>query len=188
MCTAGLTRSTDDTEQVAPSAQQQQFMVLNEVAIGTEMASPGSGPYAFMPVYINGNSTKPRGPQGYGCSVYSNASINKDSNAAAISAASVGHQWDETTFPTPDAAASTSVQHIFNVKDARYGATGDGKTDDTKAIQMAFDDAAKFASNSAEASATVFLPKGFYRLFGTLKLSSDVAGTIAVMGVPSSGF
>ena len=45
---------------VATNAQQQQFMALNEVAIGTEMSSPGSGPYAFMPVYKNGNSTTAR--------------------------------------------------------------------------------------------------------------------------------
>lgn len=55
---------------------------------------------------------------------------------------------------------------VFNV--LSYGATGDGTTDDTSAIQAAL--------NAAEAAGggTVFLPKGTYQISTALKLPSGV--------------
>jgi hypothetical protein len=61
------------------------------------------------------------------------------------------HRWpaDLATWQTPGAA---------NVK-AGYGARGDGKADDTAAIQRALDE-----------NDVVFLPKGYYRITQTLQL------------------
>lgn len=50
---------------------------------------------------------------------------------------------------------------IFNVRD--YGATGDGLTDDTSAIQDAIDDAA------SEGGGIVYFPKGIYVVNGSLQ-------------------
>ena len=56
------------------------------------------------------------------------------------------HRWDEVTFPTWDDV------NIVNAK--KFGAVGNGATDDTLAIQEAIDFAAKKGTS-------VFLPKGF---------------------------
>lgn len=56
----------------------------------------------------------------------------------------------------------------INAKDAPYGALGDGKTDDTAAIQRAMDDAAK-------GDGAVFLPRGAYLLRGRLNVPPAVA-------------
>ena len=66
------------------------------------------------------------------------------------------HRWDEATFPTWDDG------NIVNAK--KFGAVGDGATDDTLAIQEAIDFAAKKGTS-------VFLPKGFYRVSKTLNLT-----------------
>lgn len=54
-----------------------------------------------------------------------------------------------------------------SVKDAPYGAKGDGKNDDTPAIQKAID--------ACPAGKAVLLPAGTYRLTGVLKLMKGVA-------------
>ncbi len=74
--------------------------------------------------------------------------------------------------PGGSPAASLRDQHIWkasfpswqspaaaNVKDARYGAVGDGTNDDTAAIQKAIDE-----------NEIVFLPKGYYRVTDTIRL------------------
>lgn len=58
------------------------------------------------------------------------------------------------------AAAPTAVTAI-NVRDARYGAAGDGNTDDRDAIQRALDDA-------GDSGGAVFLPPGDYLVSGPL--------------------
>jgi hypothetical protein len=62
------------------------------------------------------------------------------------------HLWSPRfpSFESPGAA---------NVKAARYGARGDGRADDTQAVQRAIDE-----------NEIVFLPKGCYRLTRTLQL------------------
>lgn len=62
---------------------------------------------------------------------------------------------------------------VFNVKD--FGAKGDGRTDDTVAIQAAIDAAfASKASTSLTHGATVILPPGQYRTKGGLLLKKGV--------------
>jgi len=69
------------------------------------------------------------------------------------------------------AQTPTAGQQQMNVRD--FGATGDGKTDDTKAIQRALDAA-------GEVRGTVFVPRGVY-LCADLKMRPNTA----LMGVPT---
>lgn len=62
------------------------------------------------------------------------------------------HHWPETAVPWLD-------KNVANVREAPYGAKGDGKSDDAPAIQRAIDE-----------HAAVFLPKGEYRLSRPLTL------------------
>jgi len=62
-------------------------------------------------------------------------------------------------------SAQAEAAGVFNVKD--LGATGDGKTKDTQAIQKAVDAA------SQAGGGTVLLPIGTY-LSGTIRLKSNV--------------
>lgn len=63
---------------------------------------------------------------------------------------------------------------IFNVTDAAFGATGDGKTNDTPAIIKALEAASKVKG-------TVYLPRGKYRIVTTLAIPEEV--TLAGDGV-----
>ncbi len=65
------------------------------------------------------------------------------------------HVWDEA-LPSWESPAAV------NVKDPPYGAVGDGKADDTDAIQKAIDE-----------REIVFLPKGTYAVSKTLRLRSN---------------
>ena len=82
-----------------------------------------------------------------------------------------------TALASPPDTPSTS----FNVKD--FGAQGDGRADDTKAIQAAFDAAAKKTwSEQPPGSAyfisipTVFIPAGKYLITETIDLKANVSG------------
>jgi hypothetical protein len=65
------------------------------------------------------------------------------------------HEWSE-------ALPSWHDPEVANVKKAPYSAVGDGKTDDTNAIQHALDE-----------NRDVFLPKGIYCISRPLRLRSD---------------
>ena len=65
------------------------------------------------------------------------------------------HRWGE---PLP----AWNDPMVVNVQAPPWGATGDGKTDDTDGIQRAIDE-----------NRDVFLPKGNYRISRPLRLSSD---------------
>eukprot|EP00931_Biecheleriopsis_adriatica_P004519 TRINITY_DN106178_c0_g1_i1.p1 TRINITY_DN106178_c0_g1~~TRINITY_DN106178_c0_g1_i1.p1 ORF type:complete len:779 (-),score=109.52 TRINITY_DN106178_c0_g1_i1:75-2411(-) len=87
------------------------------------------------------------------------------------------HLWDELSFPSFDHPTADMV----SVKDAPFGAKGDGITDDYEAIQRAVD--------SAE---VVLLPKGHFRLSKTLVLRPStkligVARTFSVLMPMSNG-
>lgn len=66
------------------------------------------------------------------------------------------HLWNET------GAVHWQTPKIANVKDRAYGAVGDGRHDDTAALQKAIDE-----------NERVFLPKGAYRVSRTLRLKAD---------------
>lgn len=68
-----------------------------------------------------------------------------------------------------------------SVKDPRYGARGDGKTDDTEAIRKAIRE-----------NKTVFLPKGTYRVTDTIELKPDtrlvgIATAFSIIGATDAG-
>jgi pectate lyase-like protein len=70
----------------------------------------------------------------------------------------------------------------FNVKNPAYGATGDGSTDDTAAIQAAIDDC------MARGKGVVYFPGGTYKVTATLEADSDgvtLAGAGASVSVIS---
>src|SRR5204862_5152148 len=84
---------------------------------------------------------------------------------------------------TPSNVAATDSSHstliLFNVQN--YGARGDGKSDDTAAIQAAI--------NAADASGggTVYLPAGSYRITGlTLGINNTGSATSFISMVGDS--
>ena len=82
-----------------------------------------------------------------------------------------------------DAAADTPTRHyllpsdagIVNVKDARFGAAGDGRTDDTAAIREAIKVAIE-EHNRYSAPPFVFFPKGTYLVTGPLESKIEQHG------------
>src|SRR5436190_12758771 len=75
------------------------------------------------------------------------------------------------------ASATIVTSDVTGVRD--FGAKGDGKADDTAAIQAALDHAAK-------ASPICFLPPGLYRINGSLTVPAGVTLSGASGGVPHS--
>ena len=105
----------------------------------------------------------------------------------------------------PQSFVSTGSSSYINVKD--FGAIGDGKTDDTQAIQKAMDYANKSRISAQKksyfgermpfvgSSSTIFFPKGEYYLTESLKVGSyvsllgessllfaDLKGIVAIQG------
>lgn len=94
-------------------------------------------------------------------------------------------------FPNPISAAGSTTPRplsvrfgeVFNVKD--FGATGDGATDDSAAIQAAIDAAAASTSNRSWQKfkgATVYFPQGIYTLNTGLTLTSLSYSGISLTG------
>jgi len=79
-------------------------------------------------------------------------------------------------FPGPRAPARMGPDSVYNVRDARFGATGDGEADDTRAIRAALEAAGEAGGG------TVYLPQGQYRLTAPLTVPSGVElrGPLAV--------
>lgn len=65
--------------------------------------------------------------------------------------------------------AADSGLPVFNVKDATYGALGNGSNDDTAEIQAAID-----AACAASYYATVFLPNGRYKISAPLTITKPI--------------
>mmetsp|Transcript_45621 Transcript_45621/g.130178 ORF Transcript_45621/g.130178 Transcript_45621/m.130178 type:complete len:771 (-) Transcript_45621:99-2411(-) len=86
------------------------------------------------------------------------------------------HRWDERLFPAFDLPGLLDV--------TAFGAKGDGKSDDTDAIQRAIDTAQK-------SGAAVLLPKGFYRVSKTINMTASAlvgaARTLSVLMPMSDG-
>lgn len=68
-------------------------------------------------------------------------------------------------------AAVISAGYALNVKDPRFGATGDGSTDDTAAIQAAID---ALPTASPNPGGRVYMPKGVYKISSALTLPDGV--------------
>lgn len=73
----------------------------------------------------------------------------------------VAQDWDAADTALQNALASNPGSQFINVTSSPYNATGDGVTDDTAAIQAAFD-----AVDSAEGG-IVYFPRGVYRVDAT---------------------
>ena len=81
--------------------------------------------------------------------------IDAENNPAPPRFLQTQHMWPKD-FPT------WQDKNVVSVKQDPYYATGDGKTDDTWAIQEALDE-----------NEIVYLPKGYYRVSRTIKLHSE---------------
>jgi hypothetical protein len=104
-----------------------------------------------------------------GANVGTGAEVFKDKSGANLRFRKL-KLGNDTSFVegADDVAIRTSPPGWNNVKD--YGATGDGVTDDTDAIQDALDDAAGTGNNGC----TVYFPKGIYRTSRTLIINRRV--------------
>jgi len=81
------------------------------------------------------------------------------------------------TSQTLQSVLSGVASLYFNVKSSAYGATGDGVTDDTAAVQAAFDAA------QAAGGGVVFFPRGSYFLDNAV----TVGATVSLLGVGPAG-
>lgn len=70
---------------------------------------------------------------------------------------------------------------VFNVRDPRFGAVGDGVTDDTQAIQAAID---ATPQSGPYDQAIVYVPPGAYRITDTIDLSDRAGTRILGAGLP----
>ena len=129
-----------------------------EVAVGADItAHPNTCTPARMPIYRDG--------------VERNESTSYDARIAPSAQPPTDlrsrHTWHEATFPTWDNISGTTVDA------KRFGAVGDGVTDDTSALQAAID--------AAPAGGTVFIAKGRYRISRTLNLTGET-GAASLVG------
>lgn len=77
----------------------------------------------------------------------------------------------------PDASSGGGSANWFDVTEAKYGAAGDGTTDDQPAIQAAVDDASSVGG-------IVYFPYGEYLIESRISVQ---AGNVTLMGTPSWG-
>ena len=91
-------------------------------------------------------------------------------------------QWNE--IDTRLATALSQTNNWINVKDTTYGATGDGNTDDTTAVDAAITAAATAANadaNTPEAR-TVYFPPGRYKLSSWTSAGEDYGAPVRLVG------
>lgn len=99
-------------------------------------------------------------PAGVGGAV---SSVNGYTGAVTLAAADVG----ALTQTTADGRYPLKANLVINVKDAAYGATGNGTTDDTAALQAALNAA------SAAGGGAVYIPRGTYKISAALAVDSS---------------
>ena len=161
----------------APKPQKSgEWVVIHDLAAGVDMPSStdknANCKTWNMDVWVDG--TRQASP------LLVNASGTPSIPASQVPEFVAQHLWDERTFPSFDHRAGGA--DMVSVKDGRFGAKGDGITDDAAAIQRAVD-----------AAEVVLLPKGLYRLSTTLVLRPTtkligVARTASVLMPTSHGF
>lgn len=127
----------DPVQQIDLSGESQGWLYVRQYA-HTCRPLPDQGVEYHYPVYVDGRSV----PQ----------VADAQSGAEPPADLQSRHLWSPQ-FPSFESPGAV------NVKSAPYGAKGDGRADDTEAIQRAIDE-----------SEIVFLPKGCYRLTRTLEL------------------
>jgi hypothetical protein len=98
---------------------------------------------------------------------------NRDGGGATrrglIGAAAVGAAAAAVPATARSAAAPATAPDIFAVNVRAYSAKGDGRTDDTRAIQ----DAIKDATRPYYAARSIYIPPGIYRITGTIFVPSN---------------
>src|SRR5690554_1222784 len=89
---------------------------------------------------------------------------------AAATAATMGLSWKSFGTPFRSQPFTSSPEHDGNVK--LFGAIGDGKADDTRAIQSAID----------SGRGDIYFPKVLYRITKTLEVALDKVGYSSISG------
>jgi hypothetical protein len=161
--------SSPSLQYAAPEPKKEgEWVVIHDLVAGVNVVSSKNCSEWVMDVWVNG--VRQQSP----------VLINASSNSVAPNEVPdfvAAHLWDELSFPSFDHPTADMV----SVKDAPFGAKGDGITDDFEPIQRAI--------NTAE---VVLLPKGLYRLSKTLVLRPNtkligVARTASVLMPMSDG-
>jgi hypothetical protein len=92
--------------------------------------------------------------------------------SSAIVAGATGFLVSSQQAVTAAPPANSDDPGVFNVMD--FGAKGDGKTDDTDAIQRAIDAAGNYSRGNANKGGVVFLPAGVFPVSKTLSVTQAV--------------
>lgn len=79
-------------------------------------------------------------------------------------------------------AGKYASKTVYNVKEAPYGATGNGTTDDTTALQAAID-----AAGTA-GGGIVFFPAGTYKISSALNVGNNSRHNVTLQGVGSGNY
>ncbi len=108
-------------------------------------------------------------------------SAGKPTASVAVEEGSVSFTtYGENVVGSANALAGKTVLGLDHVVDVRdFGAEGDGAADDTSSIQAAIDSIAIYTASAVApkrslGGGTVFLPKGTYKITGTLKVYQNI--------------
>jgi hypothetical protein len=155
------------------------------IGVVTAPASPGGTPT------VQTNGAIPKSVSGLGAGATQRVKINPstgrisrvplpDGSEAIIGAADA----QGNVVIAPNQHIGTTPIHVINVKAAPYGAAGDGATDDTAAIQAAYN---VLSGRSALASGIIYFPQGTYLASSTLTFTGNPNISIKFMGNKAGG-